>query len=71
MPRMPQITARELVRFLESQGFVEDRQSGSHLTLRREHGKISVSVRRRRAGSSWHDIVRYHTGVRVSYRGEK
>jgi predicted RNA binding protein YcfA (HicA-like mRNA interferase family) len=33
MPRMPQITARDLVRFLKSQGFVEDRQSGSHLTL--------------------------------------
>ncbi len=33
MSRMPQVTARELVRFLETQGFVEDRQSGSHLTL--------------------------------------
>ena len=33
MPRMPQITARELVRFLKSQSFVEDRQSGAHLTL--------------------------------------
>jgi predicted RNA binding protein YcfA (HicA-like mRNA interferase family) len=33
MPRMPQVTARELVRFLKSQGFVEDRQAGSHLTL--------------------------------------
>jgi hypothetical protein len=28
MPRMPQVTARELVRFPKSQGFVEDRQSG-------------------------------------------
>ena len=33
MPRMPQLTARELVRFLKSQGFIEDRQSGSHLIL--------------------------------------
>ncbi len=33
MGRMPQITARELVRFLKSQGFVQDRQVGSHLTL--------------------------------------
>jgi predicted RNA binding protein YcfA (HicA-like mRNA interferase family) len=33
MPRLPQLTARELVRFLKSQGFVEDRQTGSHLTL--------------------------------------
>jgi predicted RNA binding protein YcfA (HicA-like mRNA interferase family) len=27
MSRMPQVTARELVRFLKSQGFVEDRQA--------------------------------------------
>jgi len=28
MPRMPQVRAHELVRFLKSQGFIEDRQSG-------------------------------------------
>ncbi len=33
MSRMPQVTAKQLVRFLKAQGFVEDRQSGSHLTL--------------------------------------
>ena len=33
MSRMPPVTSRELVAFLESQGFSEDRQSGSHLTL--------------------------------------
>ncbi len=30
---MPQVSGRELVRFLKSQGFVVDRQSGSHLTM--------------------------------------
>ncbi|HEY6292525.1 MAG TPA: type II toxin-antitoxin system HicA family toxin [Terriglobia bacterium] len=30
---MPQITARERVRFLKSQGFEEDRLTGSHLTM--------------------------------------
>ena len=44
MPRMPQVTARELVRFLKSQGFVEDRQSGAHLTLWHEARKVSVTV---------------------------
>ena len=44
MPRMPQVTARELIRFLTSQGFVEDRQSGSHLTLWHEENKLSVTV---------------------------
>lgn len=36
MTRMPQVTARELVQFLKKQGFAEDRQAGSHLTLRHE-----------------------------------
>ena len=44
MPRMPQVTARDLVRFLKSQGFVEDRQSDSHLTLWHEAQKISITI---------------------------
>ena len=44
MPRMPQIGCKELVRFLESQGFVEDRQSGSHLTLRHPKRRVNVTV---------------------------
>ena len=44
MPRMPQVTARELIRFLTSQGFIEDRQSGSHLTLWHEEQEVSVTI---------------------------
>jgi len=44
MARMPQVSARELVRFLKSQGFIEDRQSGSHLTLWHEARKVAVTV---------------------------
>jgi predicted RNA binding protein YcfA (HicA-like mRNA interferase family) len=44
MARMPQVSARELVRFLKAQGFVEDRQSGSHLTLRHAARKVTVTV---------------------------
>jgi predicted RNA binding protein YcfA (HicA-like mRNA interferase family) len=44
MTRMPQVTARELVRFLKSQGFIEDRQSGSHLTLWHEGRQLSATV---------------------------
>jgi len=44
MPRLPQLTARELVRFLKHQGFVEDRQSGSHLTLWHPTRKVAVTV---------------------------
>ena len=44
MTRMPQVTARDLVRFLKEQGFVEDRQSGSHLTLWHNERKVSVTI---------------------------
>lgn len=44
MPRMPRVSARELLRFLKSQGFVEDRQSGSHWTLWHETRKVSVTI---------------------------
>jgi predicted RNA binding protein YcfA (HicA-like mRNA interferase family) len=44
MACMPQVSARELVRFLKSQGFVEDRQAGAHLTLRHATRKITVTV---------------------------
>jgi predicted RNA binding protein YcfA (HicA-like mRNA interferase family) len=38
------VSARELVRFLKLQGFVEDRQSGAHLTLRHPTRKVTVTV---------------------------
>lgn len=44
MGRLPQVTAQDLIRFLKSQGFVEDRQSGSHLTLWHEARQVSVTV---------------------------
>ncbi len=44
MARMPQVTARKLVRFLKSQGFAEQRQSGSHLTLFHAGRGVMVTV---------------------------
>lgn len=44
MSRMPQVAARELIRFLKAQGFREDRQTGSHLTLWHEGRQVSVTV---------------------------
>lgn len=41
---MPQVTARDLVRFLKAHGFSEDRQSGSHLTLWHEGRKVSITI---------------------------
>jgi predicted RNA binding protein YcfA (HicA-like mRNA interferase family) len=40
---MPQVTAQDLVRFLKSQGFIEDRQAGSHLTLWHEERRVVVT----------------------------
>ena len=44
MTRMPQVTARKLVVFLKSRGFVEARQSGSHLTLYEAQRQVVVTV---------------------------
>lgn len=44
MSRMPQVTARELVQFLRTQGFIVDRQSGSHLTLWHAERNVSVTI---------------------------
>jgi predicted RNA binding protein YcfA (HicA-like mRNA interferase family) len=42
MARMPQVSARELMRFLKLQGFALDRQSGAHLTLRHPTRKVTL-----------------------------
>jgi len=44
MGRMPQVTARELTRFLKARGFEEERPSGSHLTLYHPGKKVMVTV---------------------------
>ena len=44
MTRMPQVTASQLVKFLKAQGFVEIRQSGSHLTLWHSERQAVVTV---------------------------
>ena len=41
---MPQVTARDLVRFLKAQGFEEERQAGSHLTLWHPGRRIAVTI---------------------------
>jgi predicted RNA binding protein YcfA (HicA-like mRNA interferase family) len=38
-PRLPSMTAAELVRLLEQRGFERVRQSGSHLILRHMDGR--------------------------------
>ena len=44
MSRMPQIRGQDIVRFLKSQGFVEDRQRGSHLVLKHEERGATATI---------------------------
>ena len=44
MSRMPQVSSSDLIRFLKAQGFVEDRQAGSHLTLWHQGRQVSVTI---------------------------
>lgn len=42
MPKLPQLTANELIKILEKIGFYILRQSGSHVFLRHEDGRTTV-----------------------------
>ena len=44
MPKLPVLTAKEHIKVLKKMGFIEDRQTGSHLTLRRESDGMQVTV---------------------------
>ena len=44
MPKLPALTAKELVRALKRAGFEEDRQKGSHLVLFHSETKRRVVV---------------------------
>lgn len=42
--KLPALTAKKLIRFLNQQGFVFDRQSGSHVTLKHPVQRRTVTV---------------------------
>jgi len=44
LSRLKQLTAKELIRFLKANGFREDRQAGSHLTLKNDEKNLTVTV---------------------------
>lgn len=43
MPKIPRITAKEIIKILEKRGFILVRQSGSHMIYRNKDG-IRVTV---------------------------
>ena len=44
MSRLKQLTAKELIRFLKANGFREDRQAGSHLTLKNNERNLTLII---------------------------
>lgn len=44
MPKLPSLSARQVIRALKRVGFVEDRQSGSHMILIRPETKARTVV---------------------------
>jgi predicted RNA binding protein YcfA (HicA-like mRNA interferase family) len=41
-PRLPSVTARQIIRVLEAVGFEQIRQSGSHATFRHPDGRWTI-----------------------------
>lgn len=44
MPRLPSLTAKDVVKALKNAGFLEDRQKGSHLVLIHPQSKMRTVV---------------------------
>lgn len=45
MPKLPQITPKEILKFLISKGFVITRQKGSHIRLTNSKGnKVTIAI---------------------------
>jgi len=42
MPKLPVLSARNLIRALKKMGFEEVRQSGSHIVLKHADGRIAI-----------------------------
>ena len=56
MPKLPRVTSREMVHALRRAGFVERRQTGSHVILRHPQSR-RVAVVPRHAGAFGADLV--------------
>ena len=51
MPHLPILKPNQLVRIVKRQGFVKDRQSGSHMIFKHPDGRwISVPMHRKTVG---------------------
>ena len=43
MPRLPRVTAKQIIAILEKRGFVFSRQSGSHMIFKKDKKRVTVS----------------------------
>ena len=44
MPKLPRLSGQELIRFLESVGFIQIRQKGSHIILKMKTGEGEIGT---------------------------
>lgn len=42
MPKLPVLTGKDLIRFLETNGFIQTRQKGSHVRLNHPDGRATT-----------------------------
>ena len=58
MPKLPVLSGREVIRALESVGFDQSRQRGSHVTLRRDNKVCVVPLHKELAIGTLSGILR-------------
>lgn len=58
MPKLPQISGRECVGALERLGFVQVRQRGSHVVMRRNDRGCSVPMHRELKTGTLHGVLK-------------
>jgi predicted RNA binding protein YcfA (HicA-like mRNA interferase family) len=58
MPKLPVLSGKELIKFLQKQGFVVVRQKGSHVSLQKEELKIIVPLHEELAKGTLLGILR-------------
>ena len=66
MPKLPRVTSGEMVRALRRAGFVEDHQTGGHLSLRHPSGcRIVVPMHGRTLGTGLTHAIMKQAGLSV------
>ena len=58
MPKLPVVSAKELINFLKKRGFTKDRQKGTHIVYAKDNLTAVVPDHRTLAIGTLHDILK-------------